>query len=66
MNNETIEALIGNEKEWRRHLINEIKCVKTEQIKQGKAISALKVKAGLWGAIAGAAAGAVIYLKTII
>jgi hypothetical protein len=69
MDNEAIEKLIDNEKEWRRHLVKEIQVVKTVQTNQGQAIATLKVKSGIWGIIGGSIpASAIIiiaYLKSI-
>ena len=66
MDNAAIEKLIDNEKEWRRHLVKEMQCVKTVQIKQGNTIAALNVKSGVWGVIGGSIpASAVIIIAYI-
>jgi hypothetical protein len=43
MDNGKVEAIIENEKEWRKHLVVQISDVKSEQTRQGKDIANLKV-----------------------
>ena len=68
MENEAIEKLIENEKEWRRYIVREMSAVKTEQVSQGKAIASLKVRASIWGFISGSIPAGVVlcaaYLKS--
>lgn len=70
MNEESLEILIENEKEWRRFIIQtmerfhsdvnkKIDNLGCEQIKQGKAIARLKTRATIWGFTSGAIPAAI-------
>ena len=53
MDNETLEKILDNEKEWRRHMLKEMSGMREEQMKMRTDITRLKEKAGLWGIVGG-------------
>jgi len=53
-NTDKVEAILSNEKEWRRYMMEEIKEIKNSQIEMRISVSDLKTKVAFFGAIFGA------------
>lgn len=70
MDNEALEEILSNEKEWRRHIVKKVDGIEKAQIMVRTDIAGLKIKSGFWGIIGGLLAGVGIiftyYLKQII
>jgi hypothetical protein len=53
-NADKVEAIINNEKEWRKFLMEEVKDIKTSQVEMKISISNLQLKVAFFGAVFGA------------
>ena len=73
IDNDKLEIIVNNEKEWRAHIIRELEWFKAEQIRiqkeqidHGKDIARLQIKSGIWGCLGGSIIFLIAYLKSKI